>query len=95
LNPIQIGKDLAIDALVKRYLPQAATVLAWATGPIATAVQAFLDAQEVATDFDELRIMDDAIHRRIRTLVEPHMRSDWNDILTRAVQQAGPQLKPR
>lgn len=95
LNPINIAKDKASDALLKRFLPRLAAIMEWAPAPAVEALKAFFDSSEIATDYDELRLMNDDIGRRLARLLEPYMVQDWKDRLKQAVQAAGPQLRGR
>jgi hypothetical protein len=93
LNPVEIAKDKAKDALVKRYLASAAAILEWASKPVAEALKAFFNASEIASDYDELRIMNDDIQKRIAVLLSPYVVADWRQRLEGAAQEAAPQLK--
>jgi hypothetical protein len=93
LDPVEVAKDKAIDALLKKYLPRVAAVLEWAEKPVAVALKAFFDSSEIATDYDELRLMNDSIQKRVGTLLEPFMVSDWKTKFEKAVSEAAPQLK--
>ena len=93
LNPVEIAKDKALEAILKRYLAFAATALEWAEKPLAVALKAFFDSSEIATDWDELRLMNDDIQKRVAVLLAPHMRTDWKERLNAAAQAAGPQLR--
>lgn len=93
LNPVDIATDKALDALVKKFLPRVAPVLEWASSPLAVALKAFFDSSEIASDYDELRLMNDAIQNRVAILLQPYLKPDWKDLLKHAVQDAAPQLR--
>jgi hypothetical protein len=94
LDPIEISKDQVVDDLVKKYLPKAAPVLKFASGPIGAALGAFFNSSEIATDYDELRLMNDQIQQAVLALLQPSLDSDWQSSLQQAVKNAVPQLKP-
>jgi len=93
LNPLEIAKDKARDALVKKYLARLAPVVEWAGGSVAEGLKAFLDSSEIATDYDELRLINDDIQSRVATLLQPFVKPDWKETLNQAVREAGPQLR--
>jgi hypothetical protein len=93
LNPIEIAKDKLEERLLKKYLSWLATIMEWADKPIAIVLKAFFNSSEIATDYQELRLMNDSIQKVAVSLLEPHMRSDWKDKLGIAVRAAGPQLR--
>jgi hypothetical protein len=57
IDPLEIAEDKAIDALAKKYFSRLAPILEWAGSPIAEALKAFFDSSEIATDYDELRLI--------------------------------------
>ncbi len=71
-----------------------ATLVEWADAPLIAVLSAFLTPQDVATDYDELKLMDDAIQRRISDILSPYLVPDWKDQMGKVVQQSAPQLKP-
>jgi hypothetical protein len=93
LNPLEVAKDKTVDALVKKYLSQLAPVLEWAGSPLAEALKAFFDSSEIATDYDELKLMNNDIQLKVATLMQPFFKPDWKDTLKKAVQEAAPQLR--
>ncbi len=93
LNPLEIAKDKTVDALVKKYFARLAPVVEWAGGSIAEGFNAFFDSSEIATDYDELRLMNDDIQSRVSTLLQPYFKPDWKQTLNQAVKEAGPQLR--
>ena len=93
LKPLEVAKDKTVDALVKKYLSQLAPVLEWAGSPIAEALKAFFDSSEIATDYDELKLMNNDIQLKVATLMQPFFKPDWKDTLKKAVQEAAPQLR--
>ena len=95
IDPLEIAKDQAVDALAKKYFSRLAPIVEWAGGPIAEALKAFFDSSEIATDYDEVRLMNDDIQKRIAVLLQPFFKPDWKEILNQAVKEAAPQLKPR
>jgi hypothetical protein len=92
LNPIDIAKDKSEEVLLKKYLSWVATLMEWMEKPLSQALKAFFDGSETATDYDELKLMNDDIQKRVMVLLDPHLRSDWKDKLKRAVIDASPQL---
>jgi hypothetical protein len=94
LDPKEIAKDRALEALVKKHFARAAPVLEFANGPIAAALFAFFDSSEIASDYDELRHMNVEIQKEVVELLGPALRPDWRPKLQNAVQQAVPQLMP-
>lgn len=95
IDPIEVAKDKAIDELLKKYLPGAAAVMKFASGPISTALQTFFNSSEIATDYDELRLMNDDLQRRITALLESSLDPDWQSKLQNAVHEAMPLLRMR
>lgn len=93
LNPIEIAKDKAKEELLKKYLPRLAPLMKWAGGPIGTALQAFFNSSEIATDYDELRLMNNDLQELILKQLSPLLKPDWNAQLRQAVEAAGPQLR--
>jgi hypothetical protein len=89
----EIAKDKVDDALFKRHFPMLAPVVGWANTPIIPTLEAFVDSEDVATDYNELRLMNNAIQRQVNESLIPYLKSDWQDQLTKAVEQAAPQLK--
>jgi len=93
LNPVDIAKDKVEDLVLKRYLSWAATLAEWAEKPLSQALKAFFDSSETATDYDELRLMNDDLQKRIIIILEEHMQPGWKDKLDRAVTDALPELR--
>lgn len=97
VDPLEVLKDRAtdkaLDAAVKRYLPRLAPLIAFAGGPIGVALKSFFNSSEVASDYDELRRMNDSISQKVSILLMPHLKPDWKSALNKAAQQAGPTLK--
>ena len=89
----ETGSIKIIDALVKKYLSQLAPVLVWASSPLAEALKAFFDSSEIATDYDELRLMNNLIQLKVAALMQPFFKPHWKDTLKQAVQEAAPQLR--
>lgn len=92
LDPIDIAKDKAVDSIVKKLLPKAAVVLKWASTPLGVALQAFFNSSEIATDYDELRLMNEDLQSRFMEKLGPSLKPNWKDLLNSATQQAAPQL---
>jgi hypothetical protein len=59
LDPRSIAKDRATDAILKKYLPTLAALVQWAKNPITAALYAFFNCSEIASDYDELRLMNE------------------------------------
>lgn len=95
IDPIEVAKDKAIDELLKKYLPGAASVMKFASGPISTALQTFFNSSEIATDYDELRLMNDDLQQRIIALLQSSLDPDWQSKLLNAVHDAVPLLRMR
>ena len=93
LNPIEIAKDKAQDALLKRCLSWLATLVEWTEKPIAVLLKAFFTSSEIASDYDELRLMNDDLQKSFAALLAPYMKPDWQQRLTNAVNSATPQLR--
>jgi hypothetical protein len=92
INPISLAKDAALDAIVKRYFARLAPFIKFATGPIRSVVDAAIIPSDIATDYDELRMMNDDIQRKIAGLLRPHLRPDWELLFQNAAASAAPQL---
>jgi hypothetical protein len=86
-------KDKIIETAVKRYFSRLAPVVVIASGPIGQALKAFFTSSDIATDYDELRLMNEDIQARVSTLLAPYLKTDWKAMLTNAAQQAVPSLK--
>jgi hypothetical protein len=94
LNPIEIAKDKALDAILKRYLSWLATLVEWTEKPIAVALKAFFNSSEIASDYDELKQMNDDLQKRFAAQLASYLKPDWRQRLTNAVNAATPQLRP-
>jgi len=92
-GPLSFAIDKAEESLLKRYVPTLASVLEWANGPIMVALKAFMEPQDVASDFEELKLIDDDIQESMLKTLEPHFQPDWKDRLNLAVEKAVPLLK--
>jgi hypothetical protein len=86
-------KDKVIETAVKRYFSRLAPLVVIASGPIGQALKAFFTSSDIATDYDELRLMNEDIQARVSALLAPYLKPDWKSMLTNAVQQAVPSLK--
>jgi hypothetical protein len=86
-------KDKLIETAVKRYLSRLAPLVVFASSPIVQALKAFFNSSEIASDYDELRLMNDDIQRRLATQLSPYLKPDWKTLLNSAAQQAGPSLR--
>lgn len=86
-------KDKLIETAVKRYFSRLAPLVAVASGPIGQGLKAFFTSSDIATDYDELRLMNDDIQSRVGRLLAPYLKTDWKAMLTNAAQQAVPSLK--
>jgi hypothetical protein len=60
--------------------------------PLGVALQAFFNSSEIATDYDELRLMNDDLQSRFMEKLGPSLRPNWKNLLNSATQQAAPQL---
>lgn len=92
LDPIQIAKDQLLEDLAKQYVPRLATVLEFASSPLGQALAAFFNSSEIASDYDELRLMDDDLQQRFANLLASTLVADWKDQLKAAVTAAAPGL---
>lgn len=93
IDPLDIVTDRAREAAIKRFLPRLEFVVKWASGPIGAALQAFFTPSDIATDYDELRLMNDQLQEQMLNVLRPSLRPNWNDQLKSAVQSAAPQLR--
>lgn len=97
LDPLDIAsdkvRDKVVEALLKRYLAHLAPIVQFASGPIGEALKVFFDSSEIATDFDELRLMNDDIQRRLGSLLEPYLKPNWQALVNRATQEAIPTIR--
>jgi len=93
LNPIEIAKDKIEEAFLKRYLSLLASVVVWANKPLAVALKSFFESSVIATDYQELELMNRPIQQLVISSVESHLRPDWREKLGKAVEAAGPQIK--
>ena len=97
VNPIDIVsdkvKDKVLEAAVKRYLAKLAPILKFASSPLAAALKAFFESSEIASDYDELRLMNDDLQTSISTQLSPYLKPDWKTRLNSAVQAAAPSLQ--
>jgi hypothetical protein len=95
LDPREMAKDQAVDALVKKFLPKVAPVLKWASdNPFMVALKAFFTSSEIASDYDELRLMNDDLQGRFMSILTPKLDPDWNDKFKAAVNEAVPSIRP-
>lgn len=92
LNPVDIAKDKAIDALVKRFLPRLAFLFKFAETPLGVALKAFFSSTDIASDLDELNLINDDLSKRFADLLEPFLQADWNDKLKAAAKSSMPAL---
>lgn len=93
LDPREMAKDQAVDALVKKFLPKVAPVLKFASdNPFMVALKAFFTSSEIATDYDELRLMNDDLQDRFMNDLKPSLDPDWNDKFKAAVSDAVPSI---
>lgn len=90
INPVEIAKEKALDALVKRYLPRLAPVMAFLSTAPMTAVTTFLTPSEVASDLDELEAANKAVHEALWPIVTSKAQPDWRQRLAIALQQVQP-----
>jgi hypothetical protein len=99
VDPIDIVsdkvKDKILETAVKRYLSRLAPLLKFASSPFAAALKAFFDSSEIASDYDELRLMNDDLQARISAKLAPYLKPDWQVRLNSAAQQAAPALRQR
>lgn len=84
-----------MKALVKKFLPQLAPVLKFAGSKLATALAAFFSSTEIATDYQEVKVMNDDLQDQFATRLAPVLKPNWKDLLNTAVEQAAPQLQPQ
>jgi len=94
LDPVDIATDKVTDELAKKYLPRLATLLKWAENPIVKALRVFFDSSEIASDRDELDLMNNDLQTKIATLLAPSLTSDWKQKLLKATSDAAPEIKP-
>ena len=92
-NPVEIAKDQAREVLLERCCKTVAFIMKWAGAPMIAALQAYFDGQDTATDWDELRNMNDELQGIVLSRMRPYMRPDWQARLTGAVEQSRQQLK--
>ena len=92
LNPLSMAKDAALDAAVKKILPQLSTVLEFAGSPLAQALKEFFNSTAIASDYDELKQMNDGIQDKIFSLLQPKLVNNWKDLLNQAATSAAPSL---
>jgi hypothetical protein len=99
LDPIEVAsdklKDKALEALVKRYFSRLAPLVKFAGGPIGEALKAFFNSSEIATDYDELRLMNDDIQQRVALLLQPYLKPNWQSLVDTAARQAAPAIRQR
>jgi hypothetical protein len=95
VDPIEIAKDHAKDVMLKLWLKQFPTALKWVTSPEFAALEAYFEHQSsVATNYDELVLMNDVIQQEIAEQLEPFMKPTWQDQFSQAVDQAIPHWVP-
>jgi hypothetical protein len=96
LNPIDIATDHAEDAILKQCLGGFGFIVEWSSNPAVGTLKTFFDnSPEVATDYDELLLMDDLIQREVGEQLEPFMKPTWQTQLSQAIDQAAPQWAPK
>jgi hypothetical protein len=99
VDPIDIVsdqvKDKVLEVAVKRYFSRLAPLLKFASSPLAAALKVFFESSEIASDYDELRLMNDDLQTRITTQLSPYLKADWKARLNSAVQEAAPSLQQR
>lgn len=92
IDPVGIATDQVIDALLKKYLPKVAAFLEYAN-PVFGALSVFFDSSQIATDFDQLNLMNEDLQTRFFNKMEPHLRSDWKTRIKTMSTEVMPQLK--
>lgn len=92
IDPLSHAQDAALEALLKKYLPRLATVLGLLEAPLG-GFAAFFDSSEIATDFDELRFLNDQIQERIAAKISPHLDKAWRVEYEKIGRRAGPALR--
>ncbi|HEX6901328.1 MAG TPA: hypothetical protein VF789_16505 [Thermoanaerobaculia bacterium] len=92
IDPVGIAKEQGIDALLKKYLPKVAAFLEYAS-PVFSALSVFFDSSEIATDFDEINLMNKDLQTRFFNKMEPHLRSDWKTRIQTMSTEVMPQLR--
>lgn len=92
------ARDRLIDHVAKKYLTKISTVLAFVANPyvasILNAIKLYFKESEIATNYDDLLLMNIEIQQKAIGLLEPMMRPKWQDELKTAVEQAQPKLDP-
>jgi hypothetical protein len=95
VNPADIAVERlekAVKDLLIKYLPRLAPLLAWADKPLAAALKSLFDPTEIATDFDELLLVNRAVQEQVNDALRPYMKSDWKDTLRKSIDTPLPQL---
>jgi hypothetical protein len=92
LNPFEIAKDHAQDAILKSCLGRLGFVVEWSgLPPVAAILTFFENSPEAASDFDELLLMDSAIQEEVGKQLQPLMLPTWNTDLNAATTQSAVQ----
>lgn len=92
IDPVGIAKEKVVDALLKKYLPKVAAFLEYAS-PVFSALSVFFDSSQIATDFDELNLMNKDLQARFFKKVEPHLQPDWRTRIRTLSTEVMPQLR--
>ena len=93
LDPLQVSKDRAEEALLKRYLPLIATIMGWLEKPFVQGLKISAISSDTATDYDELELMNNDLQRRIAILLEPYLQPNWKTSLATALEKSLPSFQ--
>jgi hypothetical protein len=93
LNPIEIAKDHTKDKILKHCLGKLAFLVEWAKTPLGVAVQAFFKSADVATDYDELQLMNGILQDEIAHQLSPYLKPAWQTTIIQVVTESAPQWR--
>lgn len=93
VDPIAKLGGAVLETLVKRYLPKVATVLGLLESPVLGGLAAFFDSSQVASDFDELRLLNDSVQAQVAAKLDRYLGPDWQKRFAEVGARVGPELK--
>lgn len=90
IHPANLAASRAQEVVLRRYFKQVARIICSAA---AEGVLVFFDASSIATDYDELELMNQELQRQFIRKLEPYLAHDWKAALREELQRAEPRLR--
>jgi hypothetical protein len=87
IDPLEIAKDKIEDKVLKLLLGKLAFLVDVASSPWITALKISLNSSEIASDYDELELMNRSMQKQIVKQLTPFMLPEWKVRLNQAVDQ--------